>query len=177
MKDIIQIGACIGREFSYALVARISALSDEQLEEGLRKLAEAGMVYHRGTPPNATYTFKHALMQDAAYDSLLKSKRQQLHAKIAQVLEESFAARVATEPELLAHHYTQSGNLAKAIRWWGEAGKLAVRRGALQEAVGHFQKGLALIEQVPPSSERDGLADVRGPSLPIRACADGQPRR
>jgi len=157
VKDIIQIGACIGREFSYGLLARISAVHDERLEEALRKLTDAGLVYRRGTPPDATYTFKHALVLDAAYDSLLKSKRQQLHAKLAQVLEEDFADRVANEPELLAHHYTQSGNLAMAISWWREAGKLAVRRVTLQEAVGHFQKGLTLIEQLPPSSERDGL--------------------
>ena len=157
VKGIIQIGACIGRAFSYELLARISALPNEQLEESLRKLTEAGLVYRRGTPPHATYIFKHALVQDAAYDSLLKSKRQQLHARLAQALEEDFPDRVANEPELLAHHYTQAGNPAAAIPWWREAGELAARRVALQEAVGHFQKGLALIERLPPSSERDGL--------------------
>jgi tetratricopeptide (TPR) repeat protein len=157
VKYILQTGACIGREFSYELLTRILALPDAQLEEALRKLTEAGLVYRRGMPPDATYTFKHALVQDAAYDSLLKSKRQQLHAQLAQVLEADFAARVANEPELLAHHYTQSGNLTAAIPWWQKAGELAVGRVALQEAVAHLQKGLALIEQLPPSSERDGL--------------------
>jgi tetratricopeptide (TPR) repeat protein len=108
-------------------------------------------------PPDATYTFKHALVQDAAYDSLLKSKRQQLHAKLAQVLQEDFASQVANEPELLAHHHTQSGNLAAAVPWWREAGNLAAQRVALREAVGHFQKGLALLGQLPPSPERDAL--------------------
>ena len=157
VKDVIQIGACIGREFSYGLLARISPLRGEQLEEALRKLAEAGLVYSRGTAPDATYTFKHALVQDVAYDSLLKSRKHELHAKLAQVLEEDFADRVANEPELLAHHYTRAGNPDKAIAWWREAGKLAARRVALQEAVGHFQEALALIEQLPHSSERDKL--------------------
>ncbi len=123
VKEIAQIGACIGREFSYELLARISTLRNEQLEEALRKLTEAGLVYRRGTPPDATYTFKHALVQDAAYDSLLKSKRQQLHAQIAQVLEKDFSERVANEPELLAHHYTQAGNLAAAIPLWQQGGR------------------------------------------------------
>ena len=157
MKHILQIGACIGREFSYELLARVSALPDEPLEEALRKLTGTGLVYRRGVPPDATYTFKHALVQDAAYDSQLKSRRQQLHARLAQVLQEDFADRVASEPELLAHHYTQAGDLTAAIPWWCEAGKLAARRVALREAIGHFQKGLVLIEQLPPSPERDKL--------------------
>ncbi len=139
-KNILQAGACIGRTFSYELLAHIPALSDAHLEEGLRKLTEAGLVYRRGTPPDATYTFKHALVQDVAYDSLLTSKRQQLHAQLAQALSVNFAARVANEPELLAHHYTQSGDLTRAIPLWGEAGKLAARRVALREAAGHFQR-------------------------------------
>ena len=157
IKHVIQIGACIGREFPYGLLARISALRDEPLEEALRKLTEAGLLYSRGTAPDATYTFKHALVQDAAYDSLLKSHRQQLHAQLARALELDFADRIANEPELLAHHYTESGNPDLAIPWWRKAGELAVRRVALQDAVAHFQKGLALIEQLPPSSERDKL--------------------
>jgi class 3 adenylate cyclase/tetratricopeptide (TPR) repeat protein len=158
VKDVIQIGACIGREFSYGLLARISPLRAEQLTEALRKLTEAGLVYSRGAAPDANYTFKHALVQDVAYDGLLKSKRHELHARLAQVLEEDFADRAANEPELLAHHYTRAGNLGKAIAWWREAGKLAARRMALQEAVGHFQQALTLIEQLPHSSEeRDEL--------------------
>jgi class 3 adenylate cyclase len=157
VKDVIQIGACIGREFSYRLLARISPQPDGQLKEAMRKLTEAGLVYSRGMPPDATYTFKHALVQDAAYDSLLKSKKLLLHAQLADVLKEDFADRVANEPELLAHHYARSGNPAAAIPWWREAGELATRREALNEAVGHFQEGLALIKQLPSSSERDAL--------------------
>jgi len=157
VKEIAQIGACIGREFSYELLACISTLRNEQLGEALRKLTEAGLVHRRGSPPDATYTFKHALVQDAAYDSLLKSKRAQLHAQIAKVLERDFPERVADEPELLAHHYTQAGNLAAAIPLWQKAGELSLARRALHEAIGHFQKALALIEQRPPSPGRDGL--------------------
>ena len=157
VKGIIQIGACIGRQFSYELLARISALNNERLDEALRMLTEAGLLYRRGTPPNASYTFKHALVQEAAYESLLKSKRQQLHAQLAEVLERDFADRVASEPELLAHHHTQSGNRATAVPWWRAAGELSLRRSALQEAIGHLQRGLALIERLPPSSECDKL--------------------
>ncbi len=157
IREIAQIGACIGREFSYELLAALSPIMGEKLEEALEQLSNSGLVLRRGTPPDAIYTFKHALVQDAAYDSLLKSKRSQLHAQIGQVLERDFSDRVANEPELLAHHYTQAGNLSAAIPLWQKAGELAVRRVALQEAVGHCRQGLSLIERLPPSSERDGL--------------------
>ena len=157
VKDLIQIGACIGREFAYELVARVATGRDEPLDEGLRRLTESGMVHRRGTPPDATYTFKHALVQDAAYDSLLKSRRQQLHARIAQALEQDFAARVANEPELLAHHYSQAGNPTASIPWWRDAGKRATQRVALKEASVHFQTALALLGELPPSAARDEL--------------------
>ena len=157
VKHILQIGACIGREFSYELLARLAGLSDERLEEALVKLTEAGLVYRRGAPPEAIYTFKHALVQDAAYDSLLKSRRQELHGHLARALELDFSSRVASEPELLGHHYTQAGDLAAAVPWWTEAGNLAVRKVALNEAVVHFQRGLELIEQLPPSPQRDEM--------------------
>ena len=157
VKDLIQIGACIGREFSYELIARVSGFGDAELEDSLQKLTDAGLVYRRGTPPDATYTFKHALMQDAAYDFLLKGRRAQLHAQIAQTLQEEFADQVAREPELLAHHYTQSGNLAEAIPLWHKAGDRAVRRFALQEALAHLNKGLSLTERMPPGATRDGF--------------------
>ena len=157
VRELAQIGACIGREFSYKLLAALSPLKGERLEEALEQLTKTGLVFRRGAPPDASYIFKHALVQDAAYDSLLKSKRAQAHAQIAQALDRDFSDTVANEPEMLAHHYTQAGNLVSAVPWWRKAGELAARRMALQEAVGHFQQGLALIEQLPPSSERDGL--------------------
>lgn len=164
VKFLIQIGACIGREFGYELVAMVSGLADEALVAGLDKLIDAGLISRRGTPPQASYTFKHALMQDAAYDFLLKSSRLQLHARIAQALEQGFSDQVANKPELLAHHHTRAGNLLAAIALWHKAGELALQRVALQEALAHLQQGLALIAQLPVSAERDALElSVRGP--------------
>jgi class 3 adenylate cyclase/tetratricopeptide (TPR) repeat protein len=157
VKEFAQIGACIGREFSYELLERISGLSSEQLEPSLATLVDSGLVAQQDSPPAALYTFKHALIQDAAYDSLLKSRRSELHARIAQVLENDFSDRVAYAPEWLAHHHTQAAHLPQAIPLWRKAGMLAVGRVALKEAVAHFQRGLSLIEQLPPSPERDGL--------------------
>jgi class 3 adenylate cyclase/predicted ATPase len=157
IREIAQIGACIGREFSYELLAALSPLKGAKLDEALKQLTNTGLLVRRGEPPATTYTFKHALVQDAAYDSLLKSKRAELHARIGRVLEMDFADQVANAPELLAYHFTQAGNLVTAIPLWREAGMLALRRVAFQEAVGHFQKGLTLIDQQPPSPERDSL--------------------
>jgi class 3 adenylate cyclase/tetratricopeptide (TPR) repeat protein len=156
-KEFAQIGACIGREFSYELIERISGRNAEQLEVSLEKLVNSGLVGQQGSPPAALYTFKHALIQDAAYDSLLKSQRSELHGRIAQVLEKDFAERVSHAPEWLAHHHTQASHLSEAIPLWRKAGTLAVGRVALKEAVAHFQKGLALTDQLPPSPERDSL--------------------
>ena len=175
VREVAQIGACIGREFSYELLAAVSPLKGERLEEALEQLAKTGLVFKRGTPPDASYTFKHALVQDAAYDSLLKSNRTQLHTQIAQVLEKNFSDQVENAPELLAHHYTEAGNLTTAIPLWRKAGELALAQVALQEAVGHFQKGLALIERLPPSSERDKLAlSIREPLHAVWVAWRGQ---
>jgi tetratricopeptide (TPR) repeat protein len=164
VKDVVQVGACIGREFSHELLAHVTGLSDAQLETRLPTLTEAGLIYRTGTPPDARYTFKHALVQDAAYDSLLKSRRVHLHARIAQVLERHFPALVANEPEVLAHHHTQAGDLAAAVPWWREAGRVASQKLGVREAVVHFQRGLALVEQLPPSPDRDALElSIRDP--------------
>ncbi|MFO0613391.1 MAG: adenylate/guanylate cyclase domain-containing protein [Polyangiaceae bacterium] len=154
-KEIAQIGACIGREFSYRLMAKVAPLAGDDLSEALERLTEAGLVTRRNEPPAATYTFKHALVQDAAYDSLLKSRRRELHASIARAVEQDIAR--GSEPEWLAHHHTQAGNLVEAVPLWRRAGALAVERLALREAVGHFEKGLSILAQLPPSSERDRL--------------------
>ena len=155
VKEIAQVGACIGREFSYELLARTSALEHGALATALDRLVDAGLVTSRNAPPKATYTFKHALVQDAAYESLLKSRRSALHARIADVLEHEFVELVVNRPEWLAHHFTQAGQLTAAIPLWRTAGTMAVGRVALKEAVAHFQAGLALVEQLPPSQERD----------------------
>jgi class 3 adenylate cyclase/tetratricopeptide (TPR) repeat protein len=157
VKELAQIGACIGREFSHDLIERISMRDPEMLTASLRVLVDSGLVGQRDAPPAAVYAFKHALVQDAAYDSLLKSRRSELHARIAQVIETDFPDRVSQAPEWLAHHHTQAGHLTQAIPLWQKAGTLAAGRMALKEAVAHLQKGLALVDLLPASRERDRL--------------------
>lgn len=157
VKELAQIGACIGREFSFELLHHISALDTDALDRELEKLVDAGLVSRNGARHSAVYIFKHALVQDAAYESLLKSRRGELHSRIADVLENEFADRVAKTPEWLSYHLTLAGHLTKAIPLWRRAGTLAVARVALKEAVAHFTKGLGLIDQLSPSVERDGM--------------------
>src|SRR6202789_112667 len=109
VKEIAQIAAAIGREFSYEMIAAVAPMPQAQLDDSLARLSESGLAFRRGTPPDAIYTFKHALVQDAAYDSLLKSRRQELHGKIARVIEQRFPNIRTTEPEVLAHHLTEAG--------------------------------------------------------------------
>jgi class 3 adenylate cyclase/tetratricopeptide (TPR) repeat protein len=155
VKEIAQIGAAIGREFSYELVSSVAPLSTTQLDDSLVLLTDSGLAFRRGTPPEANYTFKHALVQDAAYDSLLKSRRQELHAKIAKVIDERFPQTRRTEPEVLAHHYTLAGLAYAALPLWQSAGELASKRMALTDAISHLNKGLELSPTLPPSSDRD----------------------
>jgi predicted ATPase len=123
------------------------------LQHGLKQLVEAELVYQRGLPPQATYLFKHALIQDVAYQSLLKSTRQQYHQQIAQVLEEKFSETKETQPELLAHHYTEAGLVGQAIPYWQKAGQRAVERSAYVEAIAHLSKGLELLKTLPDTPE------------------------
>jgi tetratricopeptide (TPR) repeat protein len=155
IREVAQIGACIGREFSFELLSALSSMEGPRLEDALDQLTTTGLVFRRGTSPGAVYTFKHALVQDAAYDSLLKSTRQQLHSKIARVLEERFPTTRDTQPETLAHHYTAAGLTEEAIGYWRKAGELALQRVALHEAVAHLNRGLELIGALPVSSGRD----------------------
>jgi hypothetical protein len=156
VKEIAQIGAAIGREFSWELIAAVAPHSKLELDQALRQLTASGLAFQQGSPPDAVYTFKHALVQDAAYDSLLRRRRQELHGKIARVIEERLPQTEATEPELLAHHYTEAKQLAKAIPLWQKAGSLALGRMALVEAIAHLNNGLDLVAALPPSAERDG---------------------
>src|SRR5262249_38825127 len=149
-----QYAAVIGRQFSYDLLQAVSQLDGVTLQWELGRLVEAEIVYHRGVPPQATYIFKHALIQDAAYASLLKSTRQLYHQRIAQVLEEQFVELVATQPELLAHHYTEAGLIAQAVDYWQKAGQSAVQRSAHMEAISHLRTGLALLQTLPELPER-----------------------
>jgi class 3 adenylate cyclase/predicted ATPase len=152
VKEVAQIGAVIGREFSHELLAAVAPMSANQLGDALEQLVNSELVFCHGTPPGATYSFKHALVQDAAYQSLLKSKRQQLHARIAQVLELSPEAEAA--PEVLAQHFTDAGLNAQAVRYWHKAGELAAGRSANVEAIAHLGKGLELVAKLPDEPKR-----------------------
>ncbi len=156
-KEVAQIGACIGRDFPRALIYRVAALATERLDDALARLVEAELITCRSTAADVVYTFKHALVQDAAYELLLKSRRQTLHARIAEALEADYPEEAAHSPELLAHHYTQAGRLDHAIPLWRKAGALAVERVALNEALAHLQKALTLTSQGPESRDRDAL--------------------
>jgi len=154
IREVVQIGAALGREFSFELLAAVAPLSDSALQNALTQLVGSELVFCRGAPPHATYIFKHALVQDTAYDTLLKSKRHQLHARITQVLEERFADIVEAEPELLAHHCTRAGLPKKAIEYRLKAGQLAMTRSAITEAMVHFTNGLTLLADLPDEAER-----------------------
>jgi predicted ATPase len=126
VKALAQLGATLGREFSYELLQAVSPWDEGTLRHGLHQLVEAEFLYQQGVPPQATYVFKHALIQEAAYQSLLKSTRQRYHQQIAQVLETQFPDTVKTHPALLAHHYTEAGLSAKAVGYWRRAGQRAL---------------------------------------------------
>src|SRR5262244_730110 len=148
VKEIAQIGADIGREFSYPLVRALVGRDESALKHGLAQLEQAGLVFRRGEPPEAIYSFKHALVRDAAYESLLKSRRQQLHGQIARALEERFTAIVASQPEIVAHHFTAAGLVEPTIDYWLKAVQQAARRSANAEALSHLDRGLELLPNI-----------------------------
>jgi TOMM system kinase/cyclase fusion protein len=153
-KAVAQYGSVIGRQFAYDLLQAVSQVDEVMLQYELGRLVEAEIVYQRGVPPQATYTFKHALIQDAAYESLLKSTRQHYHQRIAQVLEEQFPETAEAQPELLAHHCTEAGLTEKAVPYWHHAGQSAVQRSAYVEAIAHLRQGLELLKTWSETSER-----------------------
>ncbi len=155
VKELAQLGATLGRAFRYELLQAVAALADGTLQRELGRLVEAELLYQRGVPPKATYTFKHALVQEAAYQSLLKSTRQQYHQRIARAMEEQFPAEAEARPEFVAHHYTEAGLAAEAIPYWQRAGQRAVQRSAHTEAITTFSKALAALASCPESPERD----------------------
>jgi len=144
-REVAQIGAVIGRGFSYALLRAVAGMEDSGLEAALERLAEADILLVQGLPPDSDYRFKHSLIQDAAYENLLKSRRQVLHRRVAEVLRNTVAV---AEPELLAHHYTHAGLIETAIEWWGKAGQRSLERSALAEAVEQFTLALGQIESL-----------------------------
>jgi len=154
VKEVAQTGACIGREFSYELLAGVSPMPEAELTSALDQLTAAELVYRRGTPPDATYSFKHALVQDAAYASLLRSRRQQIHARIADVLERRFPATV---PETLAHHAAEAGFAEKAVGYWWQAARVATSHSAIKESVAHLENGLELLATLPAGEDNARL--------------------
>lgn len=153
-KEVAQLGATLGREFTYEVLRAVSPLNEIPLQRDLARLVEADLLHQRGFPPQARYIFKHALIQEAAYQSLLKSIRQQSHRKIAQTLAEQFRETAETQPELLAHHYTEAGLVAQAIPYWQQAGQRAIARSAHLEAMSHLTKGLEALKTLPQTVER-----------------------
>ena len=149
----------IGRDFSYALVRAVAGMDDATLQAALDRLAEADILLVQGLPPQSEYRFKHALIQDAAYENLLKSRRQVLHRRIGEVLRDQFAVAAAAEPELLAHHFSQAGLPEAAIEWWGKAGQRSLERSALVEAVAQLNRALDLIATLPatPALRREQI--------------------
>jgi class 3 adenylate cyclase/predicted ATPase len=177
-KGLAQLGATLGRHFSYALLKAVAQLDEETLQRELQRLVTAELLYQRGVPPQATYFFKHALIQDVAYQALLKSTRQHYHQRIAQVLEARFPEVVATQPELLAHHYTEAGLSTQALPYWHMAGQRALERSTNAEAVSHLTKGLEVLKTLPDTPERThqelslqatlctALTNIRGQAAP-----------
>ena len=148
-KDVAQIGAAIGREFSHALLAAVMAKPEAELQSALDRLMTAGLLFRQGVPPHATYLFKHALVQDAAYGTLLREPRRALHARIAETLESQFADLAERQPELLARHCTEAGLIEKAVGLWGKAGQRSLERSALVEAVAQLAGALDQIATLP----------------------------
>ncbi|MGY3355058.1 class 3 adenylate cyclase [Bradyrhizobium sp. GM0.4] len=187
-KEVAQVGAAIGRQFSYALLASVVRQREPELGSALDRLIAAGLLFRQGAPPRATYLFKHALVQDTAYGTLLRSQRQELHARIAKVLEQEFQETIGAQPETLAHHYSQAGLVDLAIEFWRRAGARSADRSAHHEAVGHFGCALDLVGKLPPSHQRDerelglmlalAVSTDRGPRLWVDTfggvCCSGQ---
>jgi predicted ATPase/class 3 adenylate cyclase len=154
VKEVAQLGAALGREFTYALVAAVASLGEAALPDALEQLVRAGLLFRHGQPPEAHYRFKHALVQEAAYASLLRSRRQELHRRIATVLEARFPAIAETQPEVVAGHYTEAGLPEQAIPYWQRAGQRAIARSANVEALSHLTRALTLLKILPDAPER-----------------------
>ncbi len=154
-KEVGQIGSVIGREFGYDLIEHVAQRPATELRAGLDRLAEAGLLFCRGVAPQSSYQFKHALVQDAAYGTLVRARRQELHARVAAALEQNFADLVERQPELLAHHLTAAGETERAVDQWLKAGQYAAQRSAHHEAMRHFERGLATLAALPEGAARD----------------------
>jgi len=188
-RDVAQIGAVIGRDFSYPLLRAVAGMEQALLQVALERLTEADILLVQGVPPDADYRFKHALIQDAAYENLLKSRRQVLHRRIGESLRDNLAGTASAQPELLAHHFTQAGLTEAAIEWWAEAGQRSLERSALVEAIEQFTRALAQIGSLPatPTLRREEiklqaalitpLIHVKGYAAPETKAAEERARR
>ena len=161
-KEVAQIGAAIGREFSHALLAAVTHKAEAELQSALDRLMAAGLLFQQGAPPHATYLFKHALVRDAAYGTLLREPRHALHASIAETLENQFTEIAQSQPELLAHHFTQAGMTEAAIEWWRTAGQRSLARSALLEGAEQLKRALAQIATLPATP------DLRGEEIKLQ---------
>jgi class 3 adenylate cyclase/predicted ATPase len=168
-KEVAQVGAALGRTFQYELLRAIASIDDSTLQDALAKLGESDLLHQRGVPPDATYVFKHALIQETAYQSMLVSRRQQLHTRIADTLVGRFPETTGTQPELVAHHYTEAGLADQAVDYWQRAGQRAVERSANLEGIVHLTKGLNVLATLPDSRDRRerelALRTALGPAL------------
>ncbi len=186
-KEVAQIGAAIGREFSYALMATVARKAEADLASALDRLTAAGLLFRQGAPPHATYLFKHALVQDAAYGTLLREPRRTLHARIAETLESQFAEIAENQPELLARHCTEAGLIEKAAGLWAKAGRRSQARSALVEAIARLTRALDQMATLPatPALRREQiklqvalinpLGHVKGFAAPeTKAAAEGR---
>ena len=155
VKELAQTAAVIGREFSHGVLSAVSPLPEVVLRGALDRLLETELVYRHGLPPTATYVFKHALVRDAAYESLLRTTRQLLHARIGDVLEAEFPEAASAEPELLAQHFTAAGQAERALSYWHKSGEQALQRSANLEALAQLNKGLQLLDSLADVTERN----------------------
>ena len=184
-KELAQVGAAIGREFSHALLSSVARKSEPELSSALDRLIETGLIFRQGVPPHANYLFKHALVQDAAYGTLLREPRRGLHARIAETLEVQFPEIAENQPELLARHCTEAGLIEKAAGFWGKAGRRSLERAALVEAVEQLIRALDQISTLPatPALRREQielqvamispLVHVKGHAAPqTKACVE-----
>ena len=153
-KEIAQIGAAIGRDFSYELLAVVAQRGKAELQDALYRLTDAGLVFQRGALPEATFLFKHALVRDAAYSTLLRGARQELHAQIARALETRLSGVVDSQPEPLAQHYAEAGLVEKSVAYWGKAGYRSAARSAMAEAAAQLQKALEQLALLPDGPDR-----------------------
>ena len=173
VKELAQTCAALGREFSREMLLAISTLKEIDVVAALDRLVDSGLIFRRGVPPDERYIFKHALVQDAAYASLLKSSRSEIHARIARALETEFPERAEAEPEIVAHHLTEAGLADPAIGYWRQAGRRAMEASAGVEAIHHFSQALDLLATLPEDRNRDEREfalrlDLGGPLLMVK---------